>query len=198
MQRRKPCCLNNSFSRKRESRPSGGGPHLLWLGKHLDSHDYLFRPLCRILFVFLIETLSKSYYFIQGHGGECCSTCYLQPSQASHPELWLYSGMVNYRISQGGIRFGHPSSKNLVATSLTWKGSLLILRMVSSATLWPPWSLGWSLLSPQCRLLISLLLTSFFILNYVQVDIMKTRLQSMKYVDGVPEYKGAGDVLAKV
>lgn len=30
------------------------------------------------------------------------------------------------------------------------------------------------------------------------VDIMKTRLQSMKYVDGVPEYKGAGDVLAKV
>ena len=27
---------------------------------------------------------------------------------------------------------------------------------------------------------------------------MKTRLQSMKYVDGVPEYKGAGDVLAKV
>ena len=39
----------------------------------------------------------------------------------------------------------------------------------------------------------------FFISNYVdQVDIMKTRLQSMKYVDGVPEYKGAGDVLAKV
>ena len=30
------------------------------------------------------------------------------------------------------------------------------------------------------------------------VDIMKTRLQSMKYVDGVPEYKGAGDVLAQV
>jgi len=30
------------------------------------------------------------------------------------------------------------------------------------------------------------------------VDIAKTRLQSMKYVDGVPEYKGAGDVLAKV
>merc|ERR1711997_728241 len=30
------------------------------------------------------------------------------------------------------------------------------------------------------------------------VDIMKTRLQSMKYVDGVPEYKGAGDVLMKV
>ena len=31
-----------------------------------------------------------------------------------------------------------------------------------------------------------------------KVDIMKTRLQSMKYVDGVPEYKGAGDVLLKV
>jgi solute carrier family 25 oxoglutarate transporter 11 len=30
------------------------------------------------------------------------------------------------------------------------------------------------------------------------VDIMKTRLQSMKYVDGVPEYKGAADVLSKV
>merc|ERR1712020_76871 len=30
------------------------------------------------------------------------------------------------------------------------------------------------------------------------VDIMKTRLQSMKYVDGVPEYKGAADVLVKV
>lgn len=30
------------------------------------------------------------------------------------------------------------------------------------------------------------------------VDIAKTRLQSMKYVDGVPEYKGAGDVLSKV
>merc|ERR1719225_558604 len=30
------------------------------------------------------------------------------------------------------------------------------------------------------------------------VDIAKTRLQSMKYVDGKPEYKGAGDVLAKV
>merc|ERR1719318_1049454 len=30
------------------------------------------------------------------------------------------------------------------------------------------------------------------------VDIAKTRLQSMKYVDGVPEYKGAADVLAKV
>jgi len=30
------------------------------------------------------------------------------------------------------------------------------------------------------------------------VDIAKTRLQSMKYVDGVPEYKGAGDVLGKV
>jgi len=30
------------------------------------------------------------------------------------------------------------------------------------------------------------------------VDIAKTRLQSMKYVDGVPEYKGAGDVLANV
>ena len=27
---------------------------------------------------------------------------------------------------------------------------------------------------------------------------MKTRLQSMKYVDGVPEYKGAGDVLGVV
>ena len=27
---------------------------------------------------------------------------------------------------------------------------------------------------------------------------MKTRLQSMKYVDGVPEYKGAADVLIKV
>merc|ERR1712198_709693 len=34
--------------------------------------------------------------------------------------------------------------------------------------------------------------------GYIQVDIMKTRLQSMKYVDGVPEYKGAGDVLLKV
>jgi len=30
------------------------------------------------------------------------------------------------------------------------------------------------------------------------VDIAKTRLQSMKYVDGVPEYKGALDVLGKV
>eukprot|EP00092_Neocalanus_flemingeri_P025582 GFUD01027735.1.p1 GENE.GFUD01027735.1~~GFUD01027735.1.p1 ORF type:complete len:307 (-),score=58.52 GFUD01027735.1:295-1215(-) len=30
------------------------------------------------------------------------------------------------------------------------------------------------------------------------VDIAKTRLQSMKYTDGVPEYKGAGDVLSKV
>jgi len=30
------------------------------------------------------------------------------------------------------------------------------------------------------------------------VDIAKTRLQSMKYVDGVPEYKGAADVLGKV
>jgi len=30
------------------------------------------------------------------------------------------------------------------------------------------------------------------------VDIAKTRLQSMKYVDGKPEYKGAFDVLAKV
>lgn len=30
------------------------------------------------------------------------------------------------------------------------------------------------------------------------VDIAKTRLQSMKYVDGVPEYKGAVDVLGKV
>jgi len=30
------------------------------------------------------------------------------------------------------------------------------------------------------------------------VDIAKTRLQSMKYIDGKPEYKGAGDVLAKV
>jgi solute carrier family 25 oxoglutarate transporter 11 len=30
------------------------------------------------------------------------------------------------------------------------------------------------------------------------VDIAKTRLQSMKYVDGKPEYKGAVDVLTKV
>merc|ERR1719384_1051848 len=30
------------------------------------------------------------------------------------------------------------------------------------------------------------------------VDIAKTRLQSMKYIDGKPEYKGAADVLAKV
>lgn len=30
------------------------------------------------------------------------------------------------------------------------------------------------------------------------VDIAKTRLQSMKYIDGKPEYKGAGDVLLKV
>lgn len=30
------------------------------------------------------------------------------------------------------------------------------------------------------------------------VDIAKTRLQSMKYIDGKPEYKGAGDVLMKV
>jgi len=30
------------------------------------------------------------------------------------------------------------------------------------------------------------------------VDIAKTRLQSMKYVDGKPEYKGAVDVLGKV
>jgi len=30
------------------------------------------------------------------------------------------------------------------------------------------------------------------------VDIAKTRLQSMKYTNGVPEYKGAGDVLLKV
>lgn len=30
------------------------------------------------------------------------------------------------------------------------------------------------------------------------VDIAKTRLQSMKYVDGKPEYKGAVDVLSKV
>lgn len=30
------------------------------------------------------------------------------------------------------------------------------------------------------------------------VDIAKTRLQSMKYVDGVPEYKGAADVLGNV
>merc|ERR1719342_1581386 len=30
------------------------------------------------------------------------------------------------------------------------------------------------------------------------VDIAKTRLQSMKYTNGVPEYKGAGDVLIKV
>merc|ERR1719219_1587948 len=30
------------------------------------------------------------------------------------------------------------------------------------------------------------------------VDIAKTRIQSQKYIDGVPEYKGAGDVLAKV
>jgi len=30
------------------------------------------------------------------------------------------------------------------------------------------------------------------------VDIAKTRLQSMKYIDGKPEYKGAFDVLAKV
>ena len=36
------------------------------------------------------------------------------------------------------------------------------------------------------------------VLCYSQVDIMKTRLQSMKYVDGVPEYKGAADVLIKV
>jgi len=30
------------------------------------------------------------------------------------------------------------------------------------------------------------------------VDIAKTRLQNMKYIDGKPEYKGAGDVLSKV
>merc|ERR1712058_16833 len=30
------------------------------------------------------------------------------------------------------------------------------------------------------------------------VDIAKTRLQSMKFVDGKPEYKGAFDVLSKV
>ena len=30
------------------------------------------------------------------------------------------------------------------------------------------------------------------------VDIAKTRLQHMKYIDGKPEYKGAGDVLSKV
>ena len=36
------------------------------------------------------------------------------------------------------------------------------------------------------------------VLCFSQVDIMKTRLQSMKYVDGVPEYKGAADVLSKV
>ena len=149
-------------------------------------------------FIFLIETLLKSYSLIQGHGGECCSTCYLQPSQASHPELWLYSGMINYRISQGGIRFDHPSSKNLVATLLTWKGSLtpqdgifchFVASMISG------------LVTTIASMPVGVISSSnilFFILNYVQVDIMKTRLQSMKYVDGVPEYKGAGDVLAKV
>merc|ERR1712066_323108 len=30
------------------------------------------------------------------------------------------------------------------------------------------------------------------------VDIAKTRLQNMKYIDGKPEYKGAGDVLRRV
>merc|ERR1712045_793544 len=30
------------------------------------------------------------------------------------------------------------------------------------------------------------------------VDIAKTRLQSMKYIDGKPEYKGAADVLGRV
>merc|ERR1712008_577340 len=49
-----------------------------------------------------------------------------------------------------------------------------------------------------CHFVASMLSGLVTTIASMPVDIMKTRLQSMGYVDGVPEYKGAGDVLAQV
>eukprot|EP00088_Acartia_fossae_P045690 TRINITY_DN4923_c0_g1_i1.p1 TRINITY_DN4923_c0_g1~~TRINITY_DN4923_c0_g1_i1.p1 ORF type:complete len:306 (-),score=73.13 TRINITY_DN4923_c0_g1_i1:409-1326(-) len=49
-----------------------------------------------------------------------------------------------------------------------------------------------------CHFLASMISGLVTTIASMPVDIAKTRLQSMKYVDGKPEYKGAADVLGKV
>lgn len=58
--------------------------------------------------------------------------------------------------------------------------------------------MGWIKDGIFCHFVASMISGLATTIASMPVDIAKTRLQNMKFVDGKPEYKGAGDVLARV